>query len=318
MSGLTGFSRDNNLVENLQDRQSMQNLLPDFPGVADDIALLVNNVRNESILEIKISEINDDIISIVNTPEEFISRSNVFSNGDTVDIYHLGVKQNIEKVIVINSNSLDTFQLSQDGTTPMDLSSLAALAGVINLIRSDAINLVNFTYCGISDIDYVNPDLVRDGSMDTYENIKDIGLALSKLISDLEFTKDQRKLKYRSDSSLSISNKLSSEGVFIAKGSVDNPTTIPGLYITDATSSALDIQKVRAFSNDNNPWTNNSGVLETEASAVTIGKLVFNEKIEIDGLPVNNGFGNVQDVFTHKLPVIIDGQQYFLCLNKPT
>ena len=49
---LTGFAKSNNLIENEQDRLAIQNLFPSLSGISNDVALLVNNLRNESLLEI--------------------------------------------------------------------------------------------------------------------------------------------------------------------------------------------------------------------------------------------------------------------------
>ena len=67
-----------------------------------------------------------------------------------------------------------------------------------------------------------------------------------------------------------------------------------------------------------------SGDLQTSSEEVTIGELFFNE-----GRPVlqalNNGDLN-NDVttglslnvtsFTHKIPIVVDGETYFLCLKE--
>ena len=143
---LTGFAKSNNLIENEQDRLAIQNLFPSLSGISNDVALLVNNLRNESLLEVKTTEITADssvlennVITIVNTPAEFAVRSNVFSNGDKVDIYHLDIKQNTSLLTIIKSNSIDKFSLSTDGTTAMDLTTLKNLGGVLILKRSDAV-----------------------------------------------------------------------------------------------------------------------------------------------------------------------------------
>ena len=322
---LTGFAKSNNLIENEQDRLAIQNLFPSLSGISDDVALLANNLRNESLLEVKTTEIIADssvlannVITIVNTPTEFAARSNVFSNGDKVDIYHLDVKQNTSLLTVIKSNSIDKFSLSTNGTTAMDLTTLKNLGGVLTLKRSDAVYLNNFTYVGISDIDYIDINDLANNAFFSFESVDDPATTLSLLLSDLDLTKRTRSVKYRSDGSLALDTKLESEGSFTASGEIDSVGDVPGLYITDATSPVDSITAVRAFSNDNNPWIQNGSDLETQASTVTIGNLVFNQKIEINGLTVTQEFGAIADVFTHKLPIIIDGQTYFICLNKPT
>ena len=322
MNFLTGFAKNNNLIENEQDRLAIQNLFPDLSGISNDVALLTNNLRNESLLEVKTTEITNSVITIENTLIEDLTRSNVFSNGDKVDIYHLDVKQNSDLLTIVNSNTINTFSLSTDGTTPIDLTTFKNLGGVLLLKRRDAVYLENFTYAGISDIDYVNINSISDGEIYTFETVQTPADTLSLLISDLDFIKQTRKVKYRSDESLALAMPLESEGSFIVTGDVSSETTAPGLYITDSSSPVDSIVAVRAFSNDNNPWTLTNtptgNDLETQASTVTMGNLVFNGKIEIDGLSVATEFGAIADVFTHKLPITIDGQTYFICLNKPT
>jgi hypothetical protein len=46
-------------------------------------------------------------------------------------------------------------------------------------------------------------------------------------------------------------------------------------------------------------------------------KLVVDGDVTMNGINVVTEVGNITDVFTHKLPITIDGQTYFLCLNKP-
>jgi hypothetical protein len=318
MSFLTGFAKSNNLIENTQDRLAIQNLFPNLGGISADVALLINNIRNESVLEIKTTEITGNVITIVNTLEEFQTRSNVFTNGDKVDVYHLNIKQNSSLLTIINSNTNDTFSLSSDGSTPMDLTTLQNLGGVLILKRSDAVYLENFNFAGVSDIDYVDVNAIANSKISLFESVDFPAISLPLLLNQLDFTQRSRSLKYRQDGSLSLELPLQSQGTFTAKGDVDSTGDVPGLYITDATSPVDNIVAVRAFSNDNNPWTQNGPDLETEATTVTIGNLVFNGKIEIDGLSVATEFGAIADVFTHKLPITIDGQTYFVCLNKPT
>ena len=63
MTGLTGFSKENNLVENILDRLAIQNLLPNLGGISNDVALFTNNLRNESILTIRNTEFTQYVIT---------------------------------------------------------------------------------------------------------------------------------------------------------------------------------------------------------------------------------------------------------------
>jgi len=319
MSFLTGFAQSNNLIENKLDRQAMQNLFPNLGGISDDIALLSNNLRNESIIEVKNTEIfeSDNFIKITNTVLEFPTRSNVFSNRDVVDVFYNNTKQNSVQLKIINSNSVDQFSLSQDGINALDLTPYKNLGGNIEIRRNDSVFLSNFLFTGISDLDYVSINFLSLDSFITSENVLDPPGELALMFSELDFTTRNRKIKFRQDGSLTLDVKLEGQGSFISKGDVSNNGDIPGLYITDATSPADSIVAIRAFSNDNNPWTVDGPDLVTEASTVTIGNLVFDTKIEINGLNVNSEFGPISEKFTHKLPITIDGQTFFICLNKP-
>ena len=93
-TGLTGFSKENNLVENILDRLAIQNLLPNLGGISNDVALFTNNLRNESILTIRNTEFTQYVITLANINNDFKTRSNVFTNGDKVDAYYNDIKQN--------------------------------------------------------------------------------------------------------------------------------------------------------------------------------------------------------------------------------
>jgi hypothetical protein len=319
MSFLTGFALSNNLIENKQDRQAIQNLFPNLGGISDDVALLSNNLRNESILEIKNTEIfeSNNFIKITNTVLEFPTRSNVFSNRDIVDVFYNNTKQNSVQLSIINSNSVDKFSLSQDGINALDLTPYKNLGGNIEIRRNDSVFLSNFLFTGISDLDYISINDLSADAYITFESVNNPSSVLPLMFSELDFTTRSRKIKFRQDGSLTLDVKLEAQGSFISKGDVSNSEDIPGLYITDATSPADSIVAIRAFSNDNNPWSVDGSDLVTQASTVTIGNLVFDQKIEINGVNVNTEFGPISGKFTHKLPITIDGQTFFICLNKP-
>ena len=79
----------------------------------------------------------------------------------------------------------------------------------------------------------------------------------------------------------------------------------------------------RAFSADNNPWTDEdpdtSNALVTKSEQISIGELVFESNIKIDGLgndiqTLPAGLNKKADNYTHKIPVVINGETYFLLM----
>ena len=319
MTGLTGFSKENNLVENILDRLAIQNLLPNLGGISDDVALFTNNLRNESILTIRNTEFTQYVITLANINNDFKTRSNVFTNGDKVDAYYNDIKQNVNQLYVKDSNAISTFSLSEDAnlSSTYDLTALQALGGDIVFKRNNATLLENIAYASISDIDYVRPNAISITAR-TAEYQAAPGEKLSEVIDELELSQSKKAIKYRKDGSLSVDFSIRSEGPFTVQGDVDSGVDEPGFYITDATSSPDNPVAIRAFSNDYNPWTNDlAGGLVTQASSVTMRKLVVDGDVTMNGINVVTEVGNITDVFTHKLPITIDGQTYFLCLNKP-
>ena len=319
MTGLTGFSKENNLVENVLDRLAIQNLLPNLGGISDDIALFSNNLRNESILTIRTTEFTQYVITLANINNDFKTRSNVFTNGDKVDAYYNDVKQNTNQLYIKDSNTISTFSLSEDInlSSTYDLTTLQSLGGDIVFKRSNATLLENISYASISDIDYARTNAGSRTSK-TFEYQSAPGEKLSEVLDELELSQSKKAIKYRKDGSLSVNFSIRSEGPFTSQGDVYFGVDEPGFYITDATSPPDNPVAIRAFSNDYNPWTDDlAGGLVTQASTVTMRKLVVDGDVVINGINVATEVGVIADVFTHKLPITIDGQTYFLCLNKP-
>jgi len=89
-------------------------------------------------------------------------------------------------------------------------------------------------------------------------------------------------------------------------GAVNSTSISPGVFIGGT----------RAFSADNNPWSVSGDFLETNADEVTIGELLFGDEIKIDGITVTaSSDGKTAQSFTHKVPVVINGETYYLLMT---
>ena len=84
-------------------------------------------------------------------------------------------------------------------------------------------------------------------------------------------------------------------------------------------SPGVFIAGTRAFSADNNPWTDEdpdiSNALVTKSEQVGVGELSFQDSIRVDGISETDKgtlTGKTAADYTHKLPMVVNGETYFL------
>jgi len=106
-------------------------------------------------------------------------------------------------------------------------------------------------------------------------------------------------------------------------------TTSPGVFIINPSSTRTNIEKLRSFSDNTSPWELNSGTstLEYSAAAISnpdnqemsIGNMILKGNPisvnNIQGIQTESGTVLPSQKFTHKLPVIINGEEYNLLLT---
>tara|TARA_A100001391_G_scaffold77270_3_gene49910 strand:+ start:6107 stop:7387 length:1281 start_codon:yes stop_codon:yes gene_type:complete len=144
---------------------------------------------------------------------------------------------------------------------------------------------LNETFVGISSLhDETRVDLVN-----RYEKTKDIS--------------SNKDIKYEGSVSIKDPDNFNT-----GTAKVDNPKS-PGVFIAGT----------RAFSADNNPWDDeNSSIpnaIVTKSEEVGVGEITFDDDIRIDGLgsDIETFTGTAGD-YTHKIPVVVNGETYFLLL----
>ena len=144
---------------------------------------------------------------------------------------------------------------------------------------------LNETFVGISSLH----DETRVELVNRYEKTKDIS--------------SNKDIKY--EGSVSIKDP---DGFNTGTAKVDNPKS-PGVFIAGT----------RAFSADNNPWNDEDlsipNAIVTKSEEVGVGEITFDDDIRIDGLgsDIENFTGTAGD-YTHKIPVVVNGETYFLLL----
>lgn len=307
-----GFTIKNNLAEAFFDRTIFNNLAGSPQG--SDISLLFNNMRNTSVLTV--------------TNQHIVGNSVVIPNAFAVYSNRTQIKVSTSTYYVKNSNGINTFQLS---SSPDLVDTVTPVAG--NYIRSDAItfeNISNFSSqrtpaAGGAEAGLENINISRETSIyDIFD--KNLKTLLTEAESNLVFY-NFRTLKSLNKKSNFLGNKLlKANGTFIVKdpdGVIQSQglvNTAPGLFIYNAETNS----GIRAFSSTSNPWEESVSYLETTALQITAGKLTISNP---SGLVIQKkGSGTLKEnvspaqpvnntTFTHKVPVTINGELYYLCLK---
>ena len=325
-SSVQGFVKSSNLKENELDRQAINNLAT--APIADDITLFINNLKNESSLQVFSSEYDviTGLITIVNDDAEIAAaRSAVYTNGDIVRIEDASGNLVKGDLYIRDSDGEFTFGFALDA----DLNNqyIFTPPGEFYVIRNDAVLLSNLENLGVLENTASFATGLGDGTgdedttvdvdtEDTYAN------QFSEIYEYLDIAKYQADSKFVNDEDVAADVNFAMEGMFtirdpsdliVGEGISDNS---PGLYITDPTSPVNNIQKIRAFSDTFNPWEDTVTALTTQSVSVTTGDLKLNQGITIQGITPNTESGTVNNTtFTHKVKVNIDGIDYYLCLN---
>jgi hypothetical protein len=297
-----GFRKDLNLEETTNDIVAINNLAGAV--IANDLRIIQNNLRNISTLSCGI---------VTNGFFSFPSNEFVFTDDDIV-----GVNTNVTigettltfgtEYFICNSNGETQFKLS---TTPSTLGintiipSNVSVDGIaITFIRKDAVTQDNI-------INYIQPQ-IQDESFSYFSgfNIND---TLKGVSSQNETAKFFIQQKYRVDEDRNTDKNLNYEGTISIGDPVNLNVNSTGL--SNAKSPGVYIGETRAFSSDNNPWSEVSSALFTNSTEVSIGELNFADDIIIEGITPTSATSVLATTFTHKLPVVINGETYYLLLR---
>jgi hypothetical protein len=122
--------------------------------------------------------------------------------------------------------------------------------------------------------------------------------------------------KYRVDEDRTIPKDIKFEGTVIIKDPVALNVNTAGL--ANEKSPGVFIGDTRAFSSDNNPWSEVGSALQTSSTEVSVAELNFDNSagtIIIEGITADSDSSVLATTFTHKLPVVINGETYYLLLS---
>tara|TARA_Y100001935_G_scaffold108072_1_gene89748 strand:+ start:2659 stop:3921 length:1263 start_codon:yes stop_codon:yes gene_type:complete len=255
----------------------------------------------------------------------------VYTDGDVV-----GVNENVTiggvsfqentNYIVVESDGVSKFKLSNDGTTAISITANAtANPDNFQFKRQDPVHQEQI-------INYIKPQ-IQDTEFFRYPD--DINGTFDSTQSNIESAEFFSLKKYRGDQSITTPDSIKFEGS-INLHDPDNYNQTGDLVtnkgVTGEPAPGIYIGPTRAFSSDNNPWVESAGTgsvngkLTTESEEVSIGELAFldgNNSMVITGIDndVSAVSGVVASSFTHKVPIQIqDGsgnkETYYLLVTE--
>ncbi len=300
-----GFRKDLNLEETTNDTAAINNLAG--AGIADDLRIIQNNLRNISTLSCD---------TVTNGFFSFPNNEFVFTDDDIVEVStNVAIGATTLTVdteyFICNSNGETQFKLSATpstvGIATIIPSNVSATGITINLFRKDPVTQDNI-------VNYIQPE-IQDTENFSYISNNSINDTLKNTLSQNETAKFFIGQKYRKDEDRTTSKNLNYEGTISISDPVSLNVNSTGL--SNAKSPGVYIGETRAFSSDNNPWSEDipTSSLLTNSTEVSTGELNFANNITIQGITVNSATSVLATTFTHKLPVIINGETYYLLLS---
>ena len=301
-----GLRKDLNLAEIPIDAQALNNLGGE--GIAGDLRILSNNLRNTSSIAYN-SNLNG-FFTFPESQQAVFTNDDVVSVGTTVSFASTTLQPSVE-YFICNSDGESQFKISSTSSTSDVGVSTITISGTpspaaFNIIRKNPVhkeNLINFIEPEVQDaldqfswIDNINASFDESGS-----NIDSAKYFIEKKYQNGKDLLNDRDIKYEGSVTISDPANLNANKV-----GLDDPKS-PGVFIGDT----------RAFSSNDQPWTETGTSIETSSETVSIAELTFNGDVKIEGLNVENQSSNVGiKSYTHKLPVVIDGTTYFILLTE--
>lgn len=313
-----GFVRILNLNESnspSNDRNAINNL--GGTGISNDLTLFSNNILNKTVIEAG-TYVSDNDYVILDSNTYQVSLSN-----------RTKVKQGDQEYTVINSNGIDRFQLVDDTDTIVSANSQ------LDIVRSDVVTLDNIRRIVSTSIptDQTAAQTDQGGGISVSESGALVGsnlgnttrVTLEEIYNNIENLID----KYRYDRTFSIvtdllqtfDRRINYESVVTVTNDTVPPISLPtGAGQTDNAPGifiASGVNAQRAFSNNNNPWSNTetgSNYMLTLSSQATISTLVVTDPDfeYLSTSSVSPSPADVLNVYTHKIETSINGETYYI------
>ena len=176
--------------------------------------------------------------------------------------------------------------------------------------------------CIRDSLNLVDPKSLQDDTFSTISS--DIGSP--KILNSFETVQENIEnarffisRKYKGNADTTADRDIKVEGVIKVNDPVRFNDSVANLG--DAKSPGVFINNTRAFSSDNNPWdelgsADGTGTLSTDSLEVSVAELSLVNSISIGGTSTNSETSSSVNSYTHKLPVVINGETYSLLLKQ--
>lgn len=333
-----GFRKDLNFSEPINDTNALNNL--GGAGIANDLRIIQNNLRNKDVLTWTAApgatgDNYDALTGLFKFPEVDL----IFTNDDQVtpatDVLSLsdntvGVLTAGTTYFIVSSDSQTQFGLSERSSTdPLGISTITGAIqpyASIEFVRSCPVTFENT-------LNFIEPTLLSG-----FRYVDSLNGTFNSIRGNIDFAKFDINRKFRTNVDTITEDLFKTEGsIFVgdpaefnqSEGNLDSSSS-PGVFIGTT----------RAFSSDNNPWEKIGTALQTEGHFVSIADLIIDglsntssveakqyngssnatrNNIRINGLDVTtDGYSLVASDFTHKLPIVVNGETYYMLMATDT
>ena len=309
-----GYRKDLNLLETPSGFSALDNI--GGAGISFDLQIIQNNLRNISTTSF--NTLTDGFF-------DFGTTSNfVFTNDDPIKFnttvsFGVTTFNTSDTFFVCNSDGERKFKLSTTSSTSDTGISTISITGspstdTFNFIRSDTVTKDNI-------LNLIDPVSLQDDQFSTINNIGSpvILNSFSTVQERIETAKFFISRKYKGNADTIADRDVKVEGVIKVNDPVNFNASVSNL--SDAKSPGVFINNTRAFSSDNNPWdelgsADGTGTLSTDSLEVSVAELSLVNSISIGGTSTNSETSSNVTSFTHKLPVVINGETYSLLLKQ--
>ncbi len=307
-----GYRKDLDLLETPNDFTAIDNL--GGVGISFDLQIIQNNLRNISTAGF--STLTDGFF-------DFGTTSNfVFTNDDPIKFdtsvsFGATTFNTTDTFFVCNSNGENKFKLSTTPSTSDTGINTISITGtastnIFNFIRSDVVTKDNI-------LNLIDPRSLQDDTFNTISDGLSIIGAFNTVQENVENSKFFISRKYKGNADTTADRDIKVEGVIKVNDPVRFNDSVTDLG--DAKSPGVFINNTRAFSSDNNPWeelgsADGTGTLSTDSLEVSVAELSLVNSISIGGTSTNSETSSNVTSFTHKLPVVINGETYSLLLKQ--
>ena len=301
-----GYRKDLNLDETTIDTQALNNLAG--AGIAADLRIIQNNLRNTSTLAY--NSISNGFFTFPESVEAIFTNDDVVSVGTTVSIGSTTLQPSIDYYIC-NSNGETQFKISTTSSSSAVGVSTISISGTPSPVAFDIVrkNPVHKTDLR----NYIVPE-VQD-AVGQFSWTSDLNATFDSTAGNIDSAKYFINRKYRNLSDTTTDREIKFEGTVTSADPAN--LNLNTLGLADPKSPGVFIGDTRAFSSNDQPWTETGSSLQTSSSEVSVGDLTFLGDIKIEGInPVNHSSAVDVANWTHKIPVTIDGVTYYILLTQ--